>query len=90
MVAISRNLSNKHAMEMLLTGDMVSAARAAEIGLINKVVAADELETESIALAKNIEKSSLTLAIGKSAFTEKREMCLICLRVRSASRWLKT
>ena len=87
MVAISRNLSNKHAMEMLLTGDMVSAARAAEIGLINKVVAADELETESIALAKKYrKKSSLALAIGKSAFYRQREMCLKgCLRVRSAS-----
>lgn len=77
MVALSRNLSNKHAMEMLLTGDMVSAARAAEIGLINKVVPPNELKSESIALAKKIsKKSSYTLALGKSAFYRQKEMGL--------------
>ena len=43
MVALSRNLANKHAMEMLLTGDMVSASRAAEMGLVNQVVPSADL-----------------------------------------------
>ncbi len=44
MVALSRNVANKHAMEMLLTGDMTPAARAAEIGLVNRAVPADALQ----------------------------------------------
>ncbi len=52
MVALSRNVSRKHAMEMLLTGEMVAAKRAAEIGLINRVVpAGDELKS-ALALAQ--------------------------------------
>jgi len=77
MVALSRNLSSKHAMEMLLTGDMVSASRAAEMGLVNKVVAPEALDEEVAALAHKIaSKSSLTLATGKSAFYQQREMGL--------------
>ncbi|RED48499.1 enoyl-CoA hydratase [Aestuariispira insulae] len=77
MVALSRNLSNKHAMEMLLTGDMVSAARAAEMGLVNQVVPPDDVAGAVMALANKIAaKSSLTLAIGKRAFYEQREMGL--------------
>ena len=77
MVALSRNLSSKHAMEMLLTGDMVSASRAAEMGLVNKVVAPEALNDEVTALAHKIaSKSSLTLAIGKGAFYKQREMGL--------------
>ncbi|MDP4823242.1 MAG: enoyl-CoA hydratase [Aestuariivirgaceae bacterium] len=77
MVALSRNVSNKHAMEMLLTGDMTSAARAAEIGLVNKVVAAEALQEATIEMAAKIaSKSSKTVAIGKRAFYEQREMSL--------------
>ncbi|WP_020395985.1 enoyl-CoA hydratase [Thiolinea disciformis] len=77
MVALSRNVSNKHAMEMLLTGDMVSAKRAAEIGLINQAVANEALRDSTMAMARKIaSKSSLTLAIGKRAFYEQREMPL--------------
>ena len=73
MVALSRNLANKHAMEMLLTGDMVSAWRAAEIWLANKVVPSAELRATSMALASKIAaKSSLTVATGKRAFYHQR------------------
>jgi enoyl-CoA hydratase/carnithine racemase len=77
MVALSRNVANKHAMEMLLTGDMVSASRAEEIGLINRRVAADQLTTEAMAMATKIaSKSSMTLAVGKHAFYAQSEMTL--------------
>ena len=77
MVALSRNVSRKHAMEMLLTGDMVQAERAAEIGLINRVVPAGEELNAAIALAKQIaSKSSYTLKIGKQAFYQQAEMTL--------------
>ena len=77
MVALSRNLANKHAMEMLLTGDMVPALRAAEMGLVNKVVPSIELRAASMALAKKIAaKSSLTVATGKRAFYLQKEMDL--------------
>ena len=78
MVALSRNLANKHAMEMLLTGDMVSAWRAAEIGLANKVVPSAELRAASMALASKIAAiSSLTVATGKRAFYHQKEMDLV-------------
>ncbi|MDP6968918.1 MAG: enoyl-CoA hydratase [Gammaproteobacteria bacterium] len=77
MVALSRNLSNKHAMEMLLTGTMISAQRAAEVGLINGVVDSAELTTTTMAMAQQIAaKSSKTLAIGKRAFYEQQPMPL--------------
>lgn len=77
MVALSRNVSNKHAMEMLLTGDMVPAARAAEIGLVNHAVAPETVTEATMAMARKIaSKSSLTLATGKRAFYEQREMPL--------------
>ncbi|NKB75465.1 MAG: enoyl-CoA hydratase [Gammaproteobacteria bacterium] len=77
MVALSRNLSNKHSMEMLLTGDMTSAARAAEIGLINRVVSDEDLRGATLELAQKIaSKSSMTLATGKRAFYQQREMSL--------------
>ncbi len=78
MVALSRNVSNKHAMEMLLTGEMIPASRAAEIGLINRVTALETLRQDTMALARRIaSKSSLTLAIGKRAFYEQRQMPLL-------------
>ncbi|MGV8987220.1 MAG: enoyl-CoA hydratase [Cypionkella sp.] len=77
MVALSRNVGNKHAMEMLLTGDMTSAARAAEIGLINRTVAPDALRAATLEMARKIaSKSSMTLATGKRAFYAQREMTL--------------
>lgn len=77
MVALSRNVANKHAMEMLLTGDMVPADRAAEIGLVNRVVNADALRDAVMEMAGKIaSKSSMTLATGKRAFYAQREMPL--------------
>lgn len=69
MVALSRNVTRKHAMEMLLTGDFISAQRAYEIGLVNRVVPMDELDSAALELANKIaSKSPLTLKIGKEAF----------------------
>ena len=77
MVALSRNVQNKHALEMLLTGDMISAQRAAEIGLINHAVSQEELTRKTNALAQKIaSKSRQTLAIGKSAFYAQKDMTL--------------
>lgn len=77
MVALSRNIANKHAMEMLLTGDMISAQRAAETGLINRIADASELTTTVMDVAGKIAaKSSKTLAIGKQAFYQQREQSL--------------
>jgi len=78
MVALSRNVANKHAMEMLLTGDMISATKAEQIGLINRVVNAVELTKQSMAMATKIaSKSSMALATGKRAFYQQRTMNLI-------------
>jgi enoyl-CoA hydratase/carnithine racemase len=77
MVALSRNVARKHAMEMLLTGDMVTAERAAEIGLINRAVAPGDERKAALALARTIaSKSSYTLKIGKEAFYRQLEMGL--------------
>ena len=77
MVALSRNVADKHAMEMLLTGDMTSAARAAEIGLVNRVVAPQALQEATMEMACKIaSKSSMTLATGKRAYYTQREMTL--------------
>lgn len=75
MVALSRNVSRKHAMEMLLTGDMIDTDRALDFGLINQAVPADKLTDAVMALAEKIaSKSSLTVSIGKEAFYEQAEM----------------
>jgi enoyl-CoA hydratase/carnithine racemase len=77
MVALSRAVGRKAAMEMLLTGDMIDAARAREIGLINRVVPEAELDSATAALAGQIAaKSPLTVAIGKEAFYRQAEMDL--------------
>ncbi|MDC1046363.1 enoyl-CoA hydratase [Candidatus Pseudothioglobus singularis] len=77
MVALSRNVSNKAAMEMLLTGEMVSADKAEHIGLINRVTDDADLIQETTALAELIaSKSSLTLKIGKEAFYKQKDMPL--------------
>ncbi len=72
MVALSRNVSRKQAMEMLLTGEFISAQRAYEIGLINHVVPFEELDSTTNELALKIaSKSPLTLKIGKEAFYQQ-------------------
>ena len=77
MVALTRAVSRKAAMEMLLTGDMVTAPRARDLGLINRVVPPAELRDATLALAAQIAaKSSLTVAIGKQAFYRQAEMDL--------------
>jgi enoyl-CoA hydratase/carnithine racemase len=77
MVALSRNVADKHAMEMLLTGDMTPAARAAEIGLVNRAVADDALSEVTMEMARKVaSKSSMTLATGKHAYYAQREMPL--------------
>ena len=77
MVALSRNVSRKHAMEMLLTGELISAEDAARVGLVNHVVAAGHERAEALKLAEKIAaKSTLTVKIGKKAFYRQAEMPL--------------
>jgi enoyl-CoA hydratase/carnithine racemase len=77
MVALSRNLSNKHAMEMLLLGEMVSSETAYRFGLVNRTVAQGEAVTEAMKLAAIIaSKSRYTVRVGKKAFYEQREKTL--------------
>jgi enoyl-CoA hydratase/carnithine racemase len=77
MVALSRNVSRKRAMEMLLLGDLLAAKDAAEYGLVNRVVPAGRLMDEAMALAQKITtKPPVTLAIGKEAFYRQIEMGL--------------
>jgi enoyl-CoA hydratase/carnithine racemase len=69
MVALSRAIGRKRALQMLLTGEMVPAPRAAEWGLVNEVVPAKELRAAALRLAVRIaEASPLTVGIGKAAF----------------------
>jgi enoyl-CoA hydratase/carnithine racemase len=69
MVAVTRAIGRKRAFEMLFTGSPIDAATAAEWGLVNRVVPADELDTATRALALQIaEASPLTVSIGKQAF----------------------
>ncbi|MCP4565248.1 MAG: enoyl-CoA hydratase [Bosea sp.] len=77
MVALSRNLSAKHAMEMLLLGEMVPAQEAARMGLVNRAVPAGKALDEAKRLAAIIaSKSAATVKVGKRAFYEQREMGL--------------
>jgi enoyl-CoA hydratase/carnithine racemase len=77
MVALSRIVSRKAAMEMLLTGELIDAARARELGLVNRVVPEADLDAAVAVLAGQIAaKSSLTVAIGKEAFYRQAEMRL--------------
>jgi enoyl-CoA hydratase/carnithine racemase len=77
MVALSRNVSRKHAMEMLLTGDMINAKQAAAIGLINRTVEPGKERKTALALGKKIaSKSSYVVKIGKRAFYLQAEMAL--------------
>jgi enoyl-CoA hydratase/carnithine racemase len=77
MVALSRNVPRKRAMEMLLLGELLPAQAAAEYGLVNRVVPACRLMEEALGLARLIaSKPAATLAIGKEAFYRQIEMPL--------------
>ena len=76
-VALGRAVGRKHAMGMLLTGEMVNAEHAQDIGLINRVVAPDALDAEVDTLARLIaSKSPAALATGKRVFYQQLEMPL--------------
>jgi enoyl-CoA hydratase/carnithine racemase len=77
MVALSRNVPRKQAMEMLLTGEPVPATTARDIGLVNRVVAAGTERDAAIALAQKVAlKSAYTVKLGKTAFYRQAEMSL--------------
>ena len=77
MVALSRNVSRKHAMEMLLTGEMISADDALRIGLVNRVVGPNMLDHETMSLAELIaSKPVATVKTGKEAFYRQLELGL--------------
>ncbi|MFN5107166.1 MAG: enoyl-CoA hydratase [Bradyrhizobium sp.] len=77
MVALSRNVPRKQAMEMLLTGEPISAATAQSIGLVNRVVPAGTERDVAIALAQQVAlKSAYTVKLGKEAFYRQAEMSL--------------
>jgi enoyl-CoA hydratase/carnithine racemase len=77
MVALSRNVARKHAMEMLVTGDMISAQEALRIGLVNRVVAPGTEREEALALGRKIvAKSAHVVTIGKEAFYRQIELGL--------------
>jgi len=77
MVALSRNVHRKHAMEMLLTGEAITPSDAREIGLINRVVPVEYLQKITLQYARNIAaKSAHTLKVGKQAFYRQADMDL--------------
>ncbi|MBI3704220.1 MAG: enoyl-CoA hydratase/isomerase family protein, partial [Rhizobiales bacterium] len=77
MVALTRNVSRKHAMEMLLTGEMVAAEDAARIGLVNRVTEPGKARAEAIGLARKIAaKSAAIVKLGKQAFYRQIDMSL--------------
>ena len=77
MVAVSRKISRKRMMKMLLTGEPISAKYAKEIGLINDCFSKSNLNKEVLKVAKTIaSKSNLTIKIGKQAFYKQLEMPL--------------
>jgi enoyl-CoA hydratase/carnithine racemase len=77
MVALSRNVPRKRAMEMLLLGEALSAGEAAQYGLVNRVVPAGTARDAALALARTVaSKPPATLAIGKEAFYRQGEMSL--------------
>jgi len=75
MVPLSRAIGRKRALEMLLTGEMISASTALEWGLVNRVVPAEALDEAVAELVEKIARSSpLTVAIGKEAFYAQVEL----------------
>ncbi|CAN5794206.1 enoyl-CoA hydratase [soil metagenome] len=78
MVALTRAVAPKHAMELLLTGDLVAAAEAERMGLVNRVVPDGELDDAVASLAGRIAtQSPLVVAIGKEAYWRQRELPLL-------------
>jgi enoyl-CoA hydratase/carnithine racemase len=76
-VPLLRNVAPKHAMEMLVTGDFISAQQAAERGLVNRAVAPGQLDAEvEQLLASILDKPRQALAMGKELFYRQREMGL--------------
>ncbi len=74
MVALSRNVPRKRAMEMLLLGEMLPASEAANYGLVNRVVASEQVMPEALTMARIIaSKPAATVAIGKRAFYDQIE-----------------
>ena len=74
-VALGRNVGRKHALEMLLTGETIDAARAERIGLVNRVVAPEGLVAETDALAQRIaSRSPSAIASGKKMFYRQLEL----------------
>lgn len=77
MVPLSRKVASNHALEMLLTGEPISARRAHEIGLVNRVVSGGKEREEAFELARTIaQKSSFIVKIGKEAFYRQLDMDL--------------
>jgi len=77
MVALTRNIAPKHAMEMLLTGDAIGAAEARDIGLVNRVVASGGERAEAARLARHIAtKPAHAVTVGKRAFHAQRTLGL--------------
>lgn len=77
MVALSRNIPRKQAMEMLLLGEFLPASRAVELGLVNRVVPRETLENTAMSMARLIaDKSTKAIKIGKRAFYEQAQMGL--------------
>jgi len=77
MVALSRNIPRKQAFEMLTTGEFISAGKAQAYGLVNRVVAPEELEAETLALAEKVAAQlGVAVKVGKEAFYNQAEMTL--------------
>jgi len=77
MVALSRNVNKKSSMEMLLSGDLIEANKAKQIGLINDVLTSEQLYKKVFEVAQKISsKSMTTLKIGKEAFYKQKEMTI--------------
>ncbi len=77
MVALTRNIARKQAFEMLTTGEFIDASRAEALGLINRVVAPEALEAETIRLAELVaSKLSAAVKIGKQTFYDQLQMSL--------------
>lgn len=78
MVAVTRSITPKHAMELLLTGEMVDAQEAHRIGLVNRVVTDGDLATATARLAETIAaKSSTVVALGKATYWAQRDLPLV-------------
>ncbi|XHE56331.1 enoyl-CoA hydratase [Phaeobacter sp. BS34] len=75
MVALTRNISRKHAFEMLTTGEFINAARAEELGLINRIAAPEDLDQTTNALAQTVAgKLDAAVKIGKRAFYDQLQL----------------